>query len=142
MSWVPRNPYFKGLSRSTHCVCPGTHTFKEGLSRSVHSGCPGTHTLKEGLSRSIHCGCTGTHLFFGKKSFHFHFQVQYVTIFMHRNCFFYWCIGPLQQGKDKSVLYVSAHACVCVWLFPRLQGFGENVQPFIPCLRFFPPSGD
>ena len=25
----------------------------------------------------------------------------------------------------------------CWWLFPCLRGFRENVQPFIPCLRFF-----
>ena len=25
------------------------------------------------------------------------------------------------------------------WLFPHWQEFGENVQPFIPCLRFFFP---
>ena len=65
--------------------------------------------------------CTQSTYFTWNKSF------QHSTLFTQSglpmvhslHIFMYWCV------------------CVCVWLYPRLRGFGEKVQPLIPCLCFF-----
>ena len=35
------------------------------------------------------------------------------------------------------VYFASICFSFCRWLFPRIWGFGENVQQVIPCLHFF-----
>ena len=41
--------------------------------------------------------------------------------------------------ETGQVMHRNQHAGMLFkwWLFPRLQGFGENVRPFIPRLHFF-----
>ena len=97
----------EGLSRSVHRGCQGTHLLRKDypILYIVGTQAPillknypvlyimGAHTIKEGLSRSrgfpvLHIVGARAPIFLEKKNnVHFCFQVQYVTVFMHRPCF-------------------------------------------------------
>ena len=94
-----------------------------------------THTTVNHFLQVFFC-C----LFFCCCCFVLFFVVFLVAVFF---CFFvglfvFWGSFLWSQFRLHSLKVPNLwHHARSWWHFPRLQGFGENVQPFIPCLCFF-----
>ena len=61
-------------------------------------------------------------------------RVYKVSCYSARTCSF--CTGAIYTSKDISAEGGLGAGYWWWWLFPRLWGFGENVQPFISHLQF------